>query len=140
MAAAVLLLINLILVALLFFGKPDNHARHPENYIKQKLDLTSEQNDAFKKLIKDHRSEINRILDAKRQIQTELFVSLNAPENTERRDVLYKELGDLQISAEQVNVNHFMDIKSLCTENQLDQFQELTKELPNLFQPRRPKK
>jgi len=128
-----LLITNLLMVAFIFFNKPQ-HAMldGPKKIIAERLHFDTKQIADYDKLIAVHRVEI-RIKDSLiRQAKNELYSSINS-NNTTLKDSLENKLGQLQIDIEEINYNHFLDIKKLCKENQLTYFNDLVKDLAQLF-------
>jgi hypothetical protein len=61
-----------------------------------------------------------------------LYATINVPDAL-KKDSIKTKLGQLQIAVEDVNYNHFLDIKAICNKDQLPYFEELVKDLGLLF-------
>ena len=54
--------------------------------------------------------------------------------NISLKDLFENKLGQLQIDIEKINYNHFLEISKICKENQVSYFDDLLKDLAELFQ------
>jgi hypothetical protein len=131
-----LLIVNLTLVAFIVFRKPP-HPRHngPRNEIIERLKLDEEQIKHYDALIKKHRNDINQVEGLILKNKNQLYSLLSSPQNPSIKDSLLNEIAELHVSIENIHFNHFSDIKSLCKEDQLPNFNELIKEIAELFTP-----
>ena len=77
------------------------------------------------------------------QLKKELYRLLNKRYSNQETDSLTKEIGHTQQEIERIHFNHFKDIKSICTPEQMPNFDLLIGELDILFNknihPRKPK-
>jgi hypothetical protein len=128
-----LLITNLLMVAFIFLNKPQ-HQMHggPKKIIAERLHFDAQQIEEYEKLIALHIMGIKIKDSLIRQTKNELYSSINS-NNTTLKDSLENKLGQLQIDIEEINYNHFLDIKKLCKENQLTYFNDLVKDLAQLF-------
>jgi len=86
----------------------------------------------YEKLIILHRTEIKAKDALIRQAKNELYGCI-ASNNVSLKDSLQYKLGQLQIEIEEINYNHFLDIKKLCNQNQLADYNDLLNDLTKLF-------
>ena len=128
-----LLITNLLMVGFIFLNKP-HHQMHggPKKLIAERLHFDAQQIEEYDKLIALHRMEIKTKDSLIRQAKNELYGCISS-NNTTLKDSLENKLGQLQIDIEEINYNHFLDIKKLCKENQLTYFNDLVKDLAQLF-------
>ena len=128
-----LLITNLSMVGFIFLNKP-KHQMHggPKKIIAERLHFDAQQIEEYDKLIALHRMEIKTKDSLIRQTKNELYGCISS-NNTTLKDSLENKLGQLQIDIEKINYNHFLDIKKLCNENQLVDFNNLVKHLAQLF-------
>ena len=141
-AVAGLLLVNLGIVAFLFFHKPPHPPQGrdgmekggPQKAIIEKLHFDKEQAAQYEALITEHRVSIESLRDSISTEKNNLY-QLLASENTAGKDSLLTHLGSLQQQIELAHYKHFDAIKKLCRPNQLDDFNKLTKDLADYFSP-----
>lgn len=142
-----LLVINLgTLGFLLMNGKehpgPRGGRPQPKEIIINKLHFDAQQQQAYEKLIQWHRGEIDKLDGNIRQAKTELYAQLSQAEtNVKAKDSLILVINSSQKQIEETHFKHFEDIKKLCHEDQLADFNALTEELSRIFapKPRRPR-
>lgn len=104
----------------------------PKKIIAERLHFDAQQIEEYDKLIALHRMEIKTKDSLIRQTKNELYGCISS-NNVTLKDSLENKLGQLQIEIEEINYNHFLDIKKLCKENQLVDFNILVKHLAQLF-------
>lgn len=132
----VLLIINISLIWFLVANNLNQkRGEAPKRFIIEKLHFDSSQVQAYDKLIKWHRENINAA-DAKvKTLKEELYVCLQAEDKSAMADSLMQEIGKEKVHIEQIHYQHFIDIKKLCKANQLNDFNGMTTELARLFAP-----
>lgn len=130
-----LLISNLMLIGFIMFGKhrPPNW-QGPKKIISEKLHFDAKQIEDYEKLISVHSMKIASQDSLIRQSKKELFDNL-VTNNIEKKDSLLNKLGKLQMQIEDIHYQHFLDIKKICKENQLQYFDSLVGELTRLFAP-----
>lgn len=131
-----LLIINILLVGFILF-KRNGHPRieGPRNIIIEKLHFDEAQVVKYDTLIQWHRKEIRQIESEIINIKNQLYSHLSTNSLADVKDSLIQEITLRQISIEQIHLKHFEDIKLLCRDKQLDDYQKLTKELASYFGP-----
>ena len=67
------------------------------------------------------------------QLKKELYNTLNQPFSTSQKDSLLLKISIVQSTIEQTHYAHFQDLKSLCNQNQQQNFENFTKELTDYF-------
>lgn len=136
----VLMVLNIGLVAFIVMNKPGhpNH-RGPEqnkHLISERLGFDESQNESYAQLIEAHISGIEEsdqeITKAKKML-FELLLRDDPKAEEEWIDKINRE----QRKIERLHQDHFRAIKSLCTSDQLDDFETLTKDLGKMFGQRR---
>jgi protein CpxP len=135
-----LLFINLATLGISFLngskGSRPNRERGPEpkTIIIEKLDFDANQQKDYAKFINWHRGEITRLDSTIRPTKNELYMQLNQTEvSVKTKDSLILLLNSYQKQVEETHFKHFEDIKSLCHQDQMEDFKELTKELSRIF-------
>jgi hypothetical protein len=128
-----LLVINMLLIGYVFFtkNKPPRH-EGPKKIIAERLHFDAQQINEYNKLIEIHQEKITEKDSQIRLAKNELYGCINSNNGT-LKDSLENRLGQLQIEIEKIHYNHFLDIKKLCRENQLNDFNALLKDMAQLF-------
>ena len=135
-----LLLIGLLIIsnlATVFFVmqkrnyKPYNDG--PKKIIIEKLAFDKEQTVAYEKLIDQHKKDIRTNDQKIIQLKKELYSLLLEGNTKQKIDSLTIEIGRTQQEIERIHLNHFKDIKTICTPEQMPNFDLLVGELAILF-------
>ncbi len=141
-AVIALLVLNLGTLGFLFFSGPKgNHPGQgregmpkPRAIIIEKLHFDSNQQKEYDKLIQWHQGEIRKIEDNIRAAKNELYLLLNEEKVDEKAKItLIDDLSVYQKQIETTHFKHFEDIKKLCHQDQLEDFNKLTEELSRIF-------
>jgi protein CpxP len=111
----------------------------PKKFIIEKLGLDEAQTKTYDIIIKQHRSSIKSIENNIRKNKDVLFTLLKEDDVT-KKDSIITNLGALQMEIESAHYIHFEAIKKICNDEQLERFDDLTKELGRLFSPPKPPK
>ena len=135
-----LLVLNLALIAVLFTHQKHRPAprERPRNIIIESLQFDEAQIKEYDKLITEHRSAIENQEKNILSLKNQLYSSLSVDEDSLLVISLEQQLGQLQIGIEELHYEHFQQIKNLCRPNQLDHFNELMKNISEIFSPPRP--
>ena len=144
-----LLLLNLGTLGFLLLsgGKghhpPKNHGPEgrpkPKEIIIEKLHFDVQQIVEYDKIIKVHQVKIRSLDDSIRSTKEELYDLLTKDIIDEKaKTSLFDNLSSYQKQIESAHFNHFQDIKKLCKEDQLDDYNDLTEELGRLFSKKPP--
>jgi len=121
------------LVGYIFFNRSKApFGEGPKKIIAERLHFDAQQMADYDKLIAVHRTEIRTQDSLIRQTKNGLYGCLNS-NNIVLKDSLENKLGQLQTGVEAVNYNHFLDLKKLCRDDQLSYFNDLVKDLAQLF-------
>jgi hypothetical protein len=129
---------NLLLVGFLFFRRM-HHPPQPKHLIIDKLKFDGEQIQKFESNIKTHRDKVKEEEKKILSLKNELYSNLSKSQSNVN-DSLINEISKVTASLENIHISHFKEIKSICRENQLSAYEELTKEFSGLFNTRRRKK
>ncbi len=132
-----LLLINLLLVGFMAFGKPHHrpHKAGPKDYIIKKLDLTEQQIAHYEALIEAHKTSRKALHQQMRELKKELYGLLAGEGNMIYKDSIITKIGSLQEKMELLHLEHFAALKSICKAEQVEKFDLLISELADLFAP-----
>lgn len=144
-AVAILLLLNIALIAALIIGRPGGHRGGPPRSNEQpgmmiinRLNFDDQQAKAFELLIKDHQMQMQEKEVQIRDLKGDLYAQLK--EDTGTTDSLIQELGKIQTEIEGIHFQHFSEVKGLCREDQLPAFNKLTENLGKILGRRPPPK
>jgi protein CpxP len=115
-------------------GRPGPGGEGPKRIIIERLHFDAEQTAKYEKLITEHRKQINELDREIRTTKNNLYSTLSSASSL-NKDSLETRLGEIQKQIESTHYNHFSDIKKLCKPDQLENFNDLTKELARFFAP-----
>lgn len=108
----------------------------PKKVIVEKLSFNKNQTTEFESLIENHKITMRDGMHRVAELKKSLYAQLNlAEQNKTSLDSIKNELNVAKDNLEMLHYNHFLDIKSICTTEQLPKFKELTKEMGMLFGP-----
>ena len=132
-----LLTLSLIVISIMFVGKPKDQG--PIDFIIESLHFDDRQVVEFDKIIHLHHTKARVTVDRKDALKRELFNTLseNKQKNT---DSLIDLIGQVEMKIEKLNYAHLQDLKSICKKDQLNDFKELSRSFPYLFEQRKLKK
>lgn len=139
---AIVILMNIVLIGFLFTNneRGPRHRVEPKEIIIEKLHFNASQIAVYEKTIRQHQQKIHDLDDAIRE-QKNLLYSMLPEKNadTKKVDSIINHIAQLQKEIEHTHYNHFLEIKKICTPEQLQDYDALTEELSQLFShPKRP--
>ncbi|MFT6166482.1 MAG: hypothetical protein ACJAV5_000142 [Vicingaceae bacterium] len=122
---------------LVFFMTQKEHREKPHHSPKEividRLDLDEAQIKNYLELVSVHREATNELMKGIRAKRSLLYELLTASGSTTKVDSTVINIGQLQQELERLNFNHFQDIQLLCNANQLQAFEDLSREFAELF-------
>ena len=136
-----LLLLNITLLVFLFLdrkshphhsGNPDHRMHGPKHIIIKKLDFDEQQIKKYESIIPEHKNSIDSLLPAL-ELAKKQYYQLVAGEEQQNSHFILEKIADLHKKIDSTNFNHFLKIKSICKPEQLDRFNNLSRELSELF-------
>jgi protein CpxP len=138
----VLLITNLLLVGFLVFRKPPHPPMDgPKKLIIQSLHFNKNQVNEYTKLIEVHKTDILNLKKKLEKSKGRLYATLASESNDElKTDSIFSVIATIESEIELLNYNHFMDIKKICNQDQLNNFKELTSKMAQFFTPKPPRK
>jgi Spy/CpxP family protein refolding chaperone len=147
-AIIALLLLNFGTLAFMFLhkpgrqgGPPDGAGEGPKYIIMARLHFNQTQQQQYSDMVEEHRSKSRELRGKSRQLHDELYELLKAETVDEtRKNELINQIAGNQKEIENLNIDHFGQIKSLCKGVQVDQFNQLVDDLGHLFAPGPPPK
>jgi protein CpxP len=134
-----LFLINLIVLWYSFSREAPPRRKEPKQIIIEKLQLNASQQKQYEVLIQEHRKQVRNIRHKLAQQKQELYSGLTVSDSLLTNDSLWTNITNVHRELEQIHYQHFLQIKQLCTTEQLPLFNALTPELVTLFAPPKPK-
>lgn len=146
---AVIVLILLNIAVLVFVSTkenttqlPEGRPQRPKEIVIKKLQFNEVQQQKYEVEIAKHQAKIRKLDKAIRENKHKLYDLLTTTYNEKQKDSLIGVIVANKRKVEEAHFEHFQDIKAICSENQIDDFEELVLELPKIFSPqgkRRPK-
>lgn len=127
----VLLLVNVTMVAMLFFGNPNKRHEKPREIIIRELHFDANQIKKYDVLIKNHQKSIIKLDDEIFKLKSNLYEGLNS--DTKNKASLIGLISEKQAEIENIHYNHLLDIKKLCHTEQLADYDSLTRKFSKLF-------
>lgn len=129
-AVIVLVLLNLAMLAFLFFGHKGPRGMHPQNgnkaaadaFIKDRFKFSDDQMKLFIESKEKHKEESQRLNEELSEISKSYYLALG---NSIVQDSLWLKISDLNESVYKVNSDHFEEVANICTQEQkpeLDKF------------------
>tara|TARA_B100000508_G_C11451880_1_gene274553 strand:+ start:1260 stop:1733 length:474 start_codon:yes stop_codon:yes gene_type:complete len=130
----VLIALNVFLVYQLLDKKHHRWGKnhHPKHRLIEQLDFDETQVAEFEQLIEKHREAVKE-LDGKIVNTKQAIFEQLSDDQPQVQDSLYKQIGQLQIAIEKAHFQHFLSVKALCREDQLDEFDALSKTITKVF-------
>ena len=145
-AVITLLLLNIATLAFMFMRKPPIHdgmrnGEGPKQLIIERLHFNEEQQKQYDIIVEDHRAKSKALNKTSREMHNELYALLKEKSiDTQKADGLITLIAENQKAIDNLNLNHFQQIKSICNSNQINDFNNLVDDLTRLFSPHPPKK
>jgi len=141
--AVILLLANGFTIAMFWLDrakrppKPDGDAK---DYVVRELKLTAQQQEQYRTLIKEHRSQADAIRPKVREAKEALFALLKQPNVSDSAKQAAAHAVSVQTEMlDLVTLNHFQKIRALCTPEQQKRFDEIILDVVRMIgQPRPP--
>jgi len=145
-AVVALLLLNIGTLTFILLRKPPMHhgmknGEGPKQIIIERLHFDNQQQKQYDVIVEDHRAKSRELNDLSRDLHNKLYALLSEKEIEKgKSDSLINEIALNQKAIDNLNLDHFQKIKSICKNNQMQYFNELVKDLTHLFSPHPPKK
>lgn len=143
-ALSVLVILNLVLIGFIVnstFDKRDRNRKGSDDrraeYIAKKLGFSDSQKEAYDSLNTSHRAETDALQRSVNDMRREVFSLSRSGTSPAIADSLTKEIGDLVSKMELRTYNHIINVRALCTPEQLETLDSLIQEM---IKKRRPNK
>lgn len=126
-----LVLLNLILLSVLFFLRPQDgrgEKRNPNDFLKKELNLTDDQAVKFKELRKTHFQKSREEWKAIRTLKNEMLdaVSAESPD-TLKANMIANQIGIKEANKEKLLVQHYLELQAECTSEQRQKLERVFK-------------
>jgi hypothetical protein len=134
-AVVALVATNLLLIgSMLFhrFGPPPRHGRAREMVIRE-LHFDRSQIRDYDKLIRWHRSHIDRAEHRIMDLKLELYRTLDENPGADKTQPLMDSIGEIQVEIEHIHYKHFQDIRRLCRPDQLEDYDDAIRKITDIF-------
>ena len=129
-----LLLLNLATLSFLFLNAPKGNLHKPQEIIIEKLHFDENQPRQYKQIIQWHKGRIKDLDEKVKQAKENLYHLLLAQNVDEKKkDSLIFALANYQHDIEITHFKHFQEIKKICRNDQMQDYNDLTSELSKIF-------
>ncbi len=128
----IVLLISNSVLLFLVMNTPDRGNR-PKEQIINELHFDDVQIKQYEAYIKKHRSAIREQNNIMNSLRKKLYLQLNENQNPKIIDSIIILIAEHQYSIEEINYNHFLEIKRLCKPSQIIYFESLSSNIADLF-------
>ncbi|MFY8020835.1 MAG: Spy/CpxP family protein refolding chaperone [Bacteroidia bacterium] len=132
-----LVLINSAILVYMLLIKP-NHSPQakPGKLIIESLELDQEQVSQFDLMKKEHRMQMNQLDDQYKLLLTEYLSGLKNPQiDSVKNKELEEKMAAIQIQKAQITFSHFVQVKSICREDQQKKLNQIVPDLINVMAP-----
>jgi periplasmic protein CpxP/Spy len=136
-----LIVSNGLLIGIIITKKPPHlKNRNPKEIVIQRLQFNSNQIEDYSQLVEEHRKLIRASEEALNSAKNKLYQLLNDKTGPNGSDSIINIIATTHTEIEKLHYQHFKEIGTLCNPDQLESYNELTKELINIFSKKPPKK
>ncbi len=137
-----LLLANAATITMFWMGKakhPPPPKGSPQEFLVKELKLDAKQQEQLEVLVKEHRQSAE-ILRGKTREAKEFFFDLLKQQNVtdSAKQTAAKAVSSITEELDLLTLNHFQKVRSLCTTEQQQKFDEIIKEVTGMIGQQRP--
>lgn len=134
LVVVILLLVNTIVLAMLWFGRKDAIKPPPGGnaraYLVQELALTNRQVKQYDELREQHFSKMQQLMQEIRETRDRFFDNISSSTvDTATVSGLAKELSEKEAEKERVTLYHFRTVRGLLSEEQKQRFDKVIKDV-----------
>ena len=133
----VLVLINALLLYLIIDKKMGNSPSKGQTFLTEQLKFSDGQKDQFFLLDSDHRSKMKKMDNELGRLRNLLFRSFD--EEPSFVDSLTVRIGDIETRKQQELFSFFGEVRSICDDEQVKQFDKIIQEVLKKRAPKGPK-
>ena len=129
-----LAVLNVALIGVFALKKDKQKGPHRpiKAIVSERLGFDQDQVKRYESAIKEHRQLVGDMQREKQTLKKELFGMIGAGNSAEESRIIRK-LADLQVRIEKGHFDHFEEIRSICTSEQLPAFEEFKHEMHRVF-------
>jgi periplasmic protein CpxP/Spy len=128
---AALFILNMVFV-FLHINRPERASR-PKEIIIERLHFDNSQIAKYESLVQKHHQLVSENQTKINELKNNFYQQLYKSNDSLKIDSLARDIAELEKKAELINFRHFQDIKKICTPQQLPLFENLIKDLGQLF-------
>jgi protein CpxP len=136
-----ILAINIAVIGYILINKEalfGNKPQKPREIVIKKLGFDANQIKQYEVTITKHQNKIKALDDSIRKAKNKLYSRLNeSSAEIDTNDSLVSQINSYQKQIEITHYNHFIEIKKICNQEQLEKFNALTNELSKIFSGKR---
>lgn len=144
-----LVVLNAALIVGMVLSRPPAHPPHPKDVHKgpmkdrpkkiivDRLEFDEGQVKQFEVFIDKHSGVVKTQDKGIQSSKRELYALLNTDDFSARDSLVGQLIEHLRV-IETAHFDHFADIKSICREDQMEAYEELTHEIQEIFRPKGP--
>ena len=134
---SILVVLNLVLISFLTIPELKNNRSKDRYrtydhaaYLAKKLEFTEAQTAELREVMSGHRTELNAVKKEMNAKRSELYAKLREPQDDSVSiEELTGEIGFLAGQIEQINFDYFMNVRALCSPEQLDKLDQLMRRM-----------
>lgn len=136
-AVVALLFLNIGIIGWVIFRRPPHGPRRePKTIIIERLKFDAAQQDVYSRLVTAHQKAFRPLRENGAKLLHEYFDLLKIEAfNNAQADSLNRLISDNQYQINQLNLQHFKDIKALCNDDQKVYFDRFVDEMAAPFRP-----
>lgn len=130
---------NLLMGVIMMTAKPKENGqinRENKDIISEKLNFDEDQDFAFQYLRDEHRHNVSHLEQELHQKRKLLFKNLK--DSTQNTNLILNDIARINKQMDSFNYIHFAEIKKICKPEQMEDFNELTEKLANMFGKKKP--
>jgi Spy/CpxP family protein refolding chaperone len=140
---AVLLLLNTLVMAMLWFRKPGQGpqgAGSAKDFLQRELNLTTDQQQEYSALREDHQHKIKALMNGMKDLKDALVEKISASQpDSAGIELLTKKISEKERQRDLLTVYHFRAFKQILNPEQQKKFEKVLKEVMRIMNgPQRP--
>ncbi|MGQ1787472.1 MULTISPECIES: Spy/CpxP family protein refolding chaperone [unclassified Saccharicrinis] len=95
------------------------------SFFAERLKLTPAQQKDFEQLKKSYFKDVELVKDSMNAIRKRLVNTISESGDTASREILFKEMASYKLEMEQLTMQHFVNMRSICNDEQKQIFDKL---------------
>lgn len=106
--------------------------------LSKELDFDKSQRKSYKKLVISHQGQVKKLRKKQVAIKNALYKTIGEEGQESNRAERMERLSGINDEIEFMNLEHFDDIRKLCSEDQIPKFKKFRSKLVTFFSPPKP--